>query len=234
VTHWEATIEVVDGTGRLELRGGNGVDGLYVDGRPVGMHWPDCAGSVGQEFYQIEGLSLEERVARLRTLVADGRRRSPERLEAGILPLLSQFPTGTYQVILGKVERECWLIDYDYLPGIYCYYPLDTHYDLMTTFLPTQPANSLVAERVEHWKQAIDSGKRPFAITICMGNDGEDIGHEFVLDGHHKLHAYLALGKRPWRLAIQITPQIPITKDDWPGKAGVDYPRAWEWIFRCR
>lgn len=230
--HWEQTIEIEDGTGRLELRGGGAVDGLYVDGRPVAMHWPDCSGSVGQEYYLVEACSLEERCEALRRLVENGRRRDFALVADRLTPLVAQFPSGRYRLFLEEIERECWLSDYRHLSseGIRGYYPLGTSYEPMVTFLATQPESALQAARVEHWRTVLARRGRPFAITVRE----PDAWNEYILDGHHKLAAYLSLRMRPWRLCIEVAPRTPIGRGDWPARGGLRQPRAWDWIFRQR
>lgn len=219
---WSKELTVREGAGRIELRGLDGPHGLYVDGKPVALHWSACSGSVGMVFYRIGTLGRPPTGATLAHVVEDGRPASPEVLEAMITPLLSQFPTGIYRVSLDEIEEQCWVVNEAPLGrgGPRAYYPLGRDYRWMVSFLPTQ--NALDRERVAWWEERILSGSRPFAITARRAGANS----EYILDGHHKLAAYLNVGQAPWRLGIEVTPRTPITRGDWPR------PRAkppWSW-----
>jgi hypothetical protein len=232
-TEFQEIFENLNGTGQLEVRSFQGADGLFVKGLAAVLHWPDCAGSVGQEFFVFPGTTIERDEA-LRAIVRDARS-APEPLGAALAPLLGQLTPGSYQLRLEQIASE-WAL-HQREPGwfaqgnIFGYYPLDVNYHDQVNLIATQPASASSPETVTDWTNAIESGMRPFALTLRSDCESDLV--EFVLDGHHKLAAYAQLGIAPWRLAIApCFPPAAINSSDWPKEYVPEPTYAWKWIFR--
>lgn len=210
------------------------MDALYVDGQPIALHWPDFAGSVGQEFYLTEVQAPHEHQLHLTDIVADGLRVGHGLGVDDLKPLLRQFASGTYQLLLEDIERSWSFEEWRGATPAHFgwYYPSDDGWREKVTLLPTQNEALIDTARVEQWSRLIKGGRRPFAITARIG----DSAHEYVLDGHHKLRAYEsvshdALSRRrkpinPWRLCICTPPGSRLTQGDWPLEAQ-RMPRPW-------
>ena len=72
-------------------------------------------------------------------------------------------------------------IDFDH------FYPIDTQLVL------TQSPDSLNSDRVAHFAELIESGKRPIILAVTTNEAWCD----YVIDGHHKFAAYKQLNTQP-------------------------------------
>src|SRR5947209_3415471 len=96
--HREETVTITNGTGAIAIRGDEWANALYVHGKPVALHWCDYAGSIGQEFLVLGGITEGEFTENL-SLVAE--LPPPERpLSQYFAALLGQFPNGQYELTL--------------------------------------------------------------------------------------------------------------------------------------
>lgn len=210
------TYTLHEGTGRLTLVGERGICGLAVDGRPVLLNWHDSQGSIGQEFFLIEALPPDESLILLRQLVETG---FSEEIPLGeqLLPLLRQFPSGTYQLTLGELGKDWGVPEWE--PAQRTPWHFGWYYPWDRNLLPTQPDEALNETRVLEWAYAIEAGARPVVITTTT----TESLCEFILDGHHKLWGYGLAKVSPLCLCIlgDITAQ-----PTWPQHLGKP-PAAW-------
>lgn len=205
------TFTLEDGLGRIQLRERGTVGGLYLDGKPLALCWDDNAGSIAQEYWAA-GQAVHAGGGTLSDLVAHGPDLIPP-LAQQFAPLLKNFVSGDYNLTLEELET-IW--EFHVLPMrgnssepvmFGSFYPLEDR-----QFIGTQIEQNISEERVQEWISRIDAGQRPVAISLY---DGEF--RNFVLDGHHKLHAYRTRNIRPWFLTITPTaPSAPLMPVDWP------------------
>lgn len=75
----------------------------------------------------------------------------------------------------------------------------------------TQPYSIISHERVSFYKNLIKSGGKPKVLTIANNNSHNNV--EFILDGHHKILAYLYVGIPCEFITItKISPEDEYTK----------------------
>ncbi|MBC8139538.1 MAG: hypothetical protein H8F28_26970 [Fibrella sp.] len=214
------------GYGRIEVRGNNSASGLFLDGKPFVFSFTDCAGSIGQDLYHFTQLPDSERLPNLSEVTANLPADDAD-LSRIVLPLLQQFKPGAYTLTLAPLTDwgnwvEYWLPDYAQKLGYTDsgYYPLGG-VSGEKTLIATQPDETLSDERIAHFWYAIEAGARPFAITASV--DGGMC--EFVLDGHHKMRAYVHARVNAWRLCISRADSL-LAEDDWPTHV-VGGPPSW-------
>lgn len=224
------TYALKNGAGRIAVRGNRSACGLFLDGEPFVFNWADCAGSIGQDLCYFDTYIKHESILDLAKVTAQLPSKS-EPLWLLILPLLRQFPSGSYTLTLSPlIAGEQWVERYvGYEPGEeppYLireweggYYPENDGVYGGKALVATLPDEWLDEERILQFWYAIESGERPFAITAAV----EGGMCEFVLDGHHKLTAYAYAKTSAWRLCITM-PASPLKKEDWP-TSGI--PRSW-------
>ncbi len=212
---------LTSGAGRIEVRGDGSACGLFLDGKPFVFNFHDYAGSVGQELYYFAPLVDTDRPSGLSEVTVDLPHEDSS-LSLIILPLLRQFPSGVYTLTLAPCMDtdsfvEYHLADYqrDWAYTTSGFYPFGEK-----TLVATQPDKTLDDAHIAHFWYAIEDGERPFAVTATT----DDALCEFVLDGHHKLRAYVHARVKPWRLCISRA-STPLDANEWP--ASVVAPRAW-------
>jgi len=218
-------INVIDGTGRLQVRGTIWAFGLFVDDQPVAANWDYGAGSIGQCFYRVADCSLEQSAAMARDAVRDAS--PPDRpLADRFWPLLNQLASGAYRLDYDEAGSGLDFEELKYTSDMATsgrfneyvnYSPFDRR------LLPTQSTDTRDQPCLLDWAVAIESGQRPTVITTMI--DGAD--SEFILDGHHKLDAYKLAGVQLRRLAIVPLTPPPIRSQDWPDGQLLDPPESW-------
>ena len=216
----------VKGNGRISIRSFRGANALFVDGKPIALDWGDCAGSIGHHFYHAEIMTSCERRNYLRETVSDTANVTKS-LANTFRPLLCEFPSGNYELVLSALESDWQMYSWDQhtlwqSQGWYYPYPYN-----MPVIVPTQPLESLSDSRVLEFMYRIEKGERPFSITAAGSCNHASI--EFVIDGHHKLLAYCEMGLPPWRMRIAAQDYPLLSYDDWP--EGVDVPVSWNLQF---
>lgn len=218
------TYTLTHGTGRIEVRGDGKACGLFLDGKPFVFNFYDCAGSIGQDLYRFAPLVDNDRPIGLSEVTANLPTEDTS-LALIILPLLQQFPSGTYTLTLAPCVDEETFVEY-YLPDHErkWEYTKSGYYPFGEVLVATQPDETFDDARIAHFWYAIENGKRPFAITATTN----DAMCEFILDGHHKMRAYIHAGVKPWRLCISRA-SSPLSEIEWPASIGA--PSAWRTIY---
>jgi hypothetical protein len=218
-------IDIVDGSGRLQVRGTESAFGLFVDGISVAANWYDCAGSIGQYFYRVPDCSLEQSAAMVRDAVRDTLQPS-DTLAKRFWPLFSQFASGPYRLDYDEVGPHLQLREL----GDGSNSPAPAHLNQYANesrfhhvLLPTQRAETRDQDRILAWALAIEAGQRPTIITTTL--DAAD--SEIILDGHHKCAAYEMVGAPARRLAIVPVAPLPLRLEDWPGGQLPNPPESW-------
>jgi hypothetical protein len=218
-------INVVDGAGRLEVRGTVCAFGLFVDDRHVTANWFDLAGSIAQSFYRVADCSVERSAAMARDAVRDALNPAIS-LADPFWPLLNQFVFGPYRLDYDEAGSRLHFHEPQessescMTQGVYGY----AHESLDSrSFLPTQHPDDRDEQRILDWAGAIEAGVRPTVVTTTI--DAAD--SEFIVDGHHKLAAYRLADVPPRRLAIVALAPRPLQSQDWPGGRLSDPPTSW-------
>jgi hypothetical protein len=182
----EETFDLTDGEALLDVRGGEFDAGLLVAGLPVAFLWNDCSGSIGQYLVRSASTeSVEPRLAAIRQIVERRRVNPAVSLVDQFQPLLWLFAPGSYRLIYDPRTAVSSLVDYSSAQDLSRFrqefYPFET-------LILTRPSESLAPARIDHWERRIPgAGDRPVVVTACVdASDGE-----FVIDGHHKLCAYV-------------------------------------------
>lgn len=225
-------INIIDGTGRLQVRGTRRAFGLFVDDQPVAANWYDCAGSIAQCFYRVADCSLEQSAASAREAVRDAL--PPDRpLAYRFWPLLNQFESGAYRLDYDEARSglRFWELNYSSdmaMNGRVNGYASELR-DVQT-LLPTQSTDRRDQACFLDWAVAIESGRRPTVITAMI--DGAD--GQFILDGHHKLAGYELAGVPARRLAIVLLTPRPLRSEDWPGGRLPDRPESWHKVLALK
>jgi hypothetical protein len=218
-------IDIVNGLGRLEVRGSASAFGLFVDGHPVAANWYDCEGSIGQYFYRVPDCSVEQSAALAREAVQNAL--PPDHLLSdGFWPLLNQFACGPYRLDYDEVGPDLQFQEVDYtadLDATAYAYQYANYSRLQHVLLPTQATSTRDQDCILAWAAAIESGRRPTIVTTML--DGAD--SEIVLDGHHKFAAYELVDVLPRRLTIVPLSPAPLRLTDWPGGRMPEPPVSW-------
>jgi len=219
----EYTLE--GGEGLFEIRGGGFDRALLFGGIPVALLWCDCAGSVGQFLVRSRrSLDVSAEVRHLRH-VTDGGLDPGQPLAPQIAPLLALFAGGPYVLTYESAVDDCDLIGFDDASSLLN--QRDYFYPAESTLVATRPYSSLDPSRVEYYRGRISSGVRPVALTVRVGYAA------FVLDGHHKLAAYRALGSPPAVLSIERVEPPQLTPEA-AGHAFAEAPSFYEGYLRLK
>jgi hypothetical protein len=196
------TVEIHDGLGIFEIKGGLDAQGrgrfescLFFEGRPIVLSFSDCQGSIGQ--YLVESDDPEyQKAARQLISLQDLELGTDHSLGAQLQPLLKLFSSGTYKIVYHWLEDQEWCVGD--LPRTEK--PIESSYYPSITVLVRTVANmELDVLRVLWWRDEIASGKRPPIVTVEQAR----AGCSFIIDGHHRLEAYIMLSLSPPVVAIQ-------------------------------
>jgi hypothetical protein len=193
LTFLSETCHLSQSKGILHLKGNSNQSVLYVkkQARAITFYvygntiWQYYAGREIHEellpnFYQYE------------EIVNQGKIDLQQPLAMQFEPVLALLTNGYYELqykewhtikIFSTFSRKATTCDTDFYPFGNEILATQTHLDKFT---------------VENYKTQIRSGKRP--ITVLLHHKEAD--HYFIIDGHHKLHAYKELEIKPFILLI--------------------------------
>ncbi len=179
----EQEVWVEQGCSWLDVRGSDFDAALLIKGQPFLYHWSDCQGSVAQQLVYASLPDPSHAIQRFRTALSEplDTNRNLANCLIDVLPLLAP---GAYRLKL------CDAAEYDIVDFHSAWNPnkdCSHYYPGCGSFVFTQPIDSLRGERIEHYKARIVSGDRPSVLTITVEGGWSD----FVIDGHHRLTAYL-------------------------------------------
>jgi len=192
--------------------------------RPLSVSWYDGHGSVGQYCLNLP-MSREYREKFL-YLYQEGLTKdysdNIEGLKQLLSPLFPLFENGYYELkyyyaevtsfypdtvdkskemeIFNTYRAEKKVKDYNgkerYSYGFMDVTTTNIYYS--NYLFSTQPKEELDAKRIEHFKKVIKNGERPFVLVYSIYYYFNDsYSHKYILDGHHKLEAYMELGITP-------------------------------------
>ena len=206
------TVEIFDGLGVFEIRGGLNADGrgrfescLFFEARPIVLSFPDYQGSIGQ--YLVESDDHEyQQAARQLISLQNLELGTDTSLAAQLQPLLKLFSSGTYKIVYHWLEDDWCVGD---LPRTEK--PIESsYYPNITVLVRTVASEELDVARVLWWRDEIASGKRPPIVTVKQ----EGAECSFIIDGHHRLEAYIMLSLSPPVVAIQSLNINPVSVDE--------------------
>jgi hypothetical protein len=175
--------------GPLDVRGDDFDTALFVAGKSAAYFWSDFNGSIGQNLVRSTATNPPEAVQRFRDSVA-GRTLVAGSIVDSFPELLSILAAGEYKLELEEMSPDIYVVDFGA--------DMTNFYPGFGALIATQPRNLLREEVIRYYDLRIADGGRPLVVTLTGGTSWAD----FVIDGHHKLQAYLRSGVPIRRLAI--------------------------------
>ncbi len=170
--------------------------------KTLAVNWPDCRGSVG-EYYSISDYSIEDRnfyTKNLDNVMTEGADSEQMEITKGFLNL---FANGKYSInkFISKIDKieflaSNQLVYSDIVPKnerfFGWFYPNYRSNSEPLLFSITN--NKIDQNRVEYYCQLIRKGLKPTVLTFEVCNVlSSEYSCKYVLDGHHKIEAYLKL-----------------------------------------
>ena len=194
----------------IQIENGQNIIDIFFDDfasclvikKALAVNWPDCRGSVG-EYYAISDYSIEERNFYTKTIdntFSEGS--DAEQMEI-TKDFLNLFANGKYSInkFIAKVNEIDFLasnqVEYsDIVPQnerfFGCFYPDYRSNSEPILFSITN--DKIDQKRVDYYCQLIRKGIKPTVLTFEVCNLlSSDYSCKYVLDGHHKIEAYLKL-----------------------------------------
>ena len=203
---------VTDGQNIIEIKSDGFSDCIFIE-KPVALVWPDCEGSVG-EYYAVSKFSNEKQdefSSRLNHVVNDG---NDDEILSAIKDFLQLFSDGEYYIyisISSLKNRSFHFVDDSKNSSLsdftYSLFP----YDKQDYFF-TRSYSTINRERVDFYKEKISGGLRPKIIVYADYSFDEPYCHDYIIDGHHKMLAYLELGVNPYCIYISKSTSEKINK----------------------
>lgn len=172
-----------------------------VINKALTVNWPDCRGSVG-EYYAISNYSDEEReklTSELNTVLIDGNEND---ILKSVSTFLNLFSNGEYEIHFYelKIKKHSFfgqdqLIYSETTPDNEKFYGsfYPSFFDSHNIFY-TISNNKMNPERIDFYTELIRQGIRPKILLFESCKDLDNSSSTYILDGHHKLEAYLKLG----------------------------------------
>lgn len=181
----EEQIEVVDGSGAIDLRGDLESALLRIDGEPFSYCWSTEEGTTMNRLLRLASTnSIRNEREYRHAIEADENAPSLESVLKHILPHLS---SGHYTA---RLDDECGTFDIvDIWSATETVSEVESYYGGIVAYMLTQPRAILAESRIAHFCDLIRDDKRPVIVTISLSEDSD----QYVLDGHHKLAAYRRL-----------------------------------------
>lgn len=197
----KAEIEISNGQHIIDIIFNNFASCLVVK-KVIAVNWPDCAGSIG-EYYAVSGYAAEERslyTYHINHALSTGS--DDEQLES-IRDFLQLFADGTYSVIKYSADSNTiefvtshptayYTYSQDQIPPSWLYPSEPEKTDYLFFSITNEKINN---DRVEYYCELIRQGGKPTVLTFesfHMTSFGSS--WKYVLDGHHKIRAYVRLG----------------------------------------
>lgn len=198
--------EVKNGQGIIRIINDDQSNALIIQ-KPTAINWPDCRGSIG-EYYAVSTYDLQQRKALTQqldeVLISGSNRQIMDQMES----FLQLFEDGKYSVHLGKLEMEGSEVIFDLESNLLSkekelfaanFYP----YGDGQIYLASRPKDSIDPQRVAYYEELIRNGARPRVVvyTHYLSHDYVYCNH-YIIDGHHKLMAYINLKINPYDVYI--------------------------------
>lgn len=179
----EENVVAVSPAGVLDVRGDSFEAVLQISQEVIAAHWADCEGSVGQHLVRSVSRQPNHALTRFR--------RSVETSVPDDLPLMEHFQEvvatlvpGQYAFVLEDVSVDSYVVEQEVRPEVAL--DITRFYPGFGAMVATHPRAALSRLTIDRHAQAIRRGERPVVITVSH----DKAWAEFIIDGHHKLHAY--------------------------------------------
>jgi Uma2 family endonuclease len=187
------TVQITDGLSVLEIAEGH--NGLLFEGRLIALEWSDCEGSIGQMLFRANDDTYQaaaQTMFELPEIEID----SLVPLAVQIAPILKLFGNGSYKIACWtKKFGDCYIADLDPEKQ----FEEDHYYPNPSLLLRTIPKATLNESRIAYWIDQIQAGARP-SVLAASSKTGYSV---FIIDGHHRLEAYLRLSVDPQFISIR-------------------------------
>lgn len=192
-------IQVTKGQGIIRILYDEYASCLIIK-EPKIINWPDCGGSIA-EYFSVSDFSPEERLSLTKSIDIAISSGDEDNIIKVLPTFLDLFENGDYSINFGNIElsEAEFITDKDtcasHIPEnerFRNFYPFRSW-----QYFYTIPYKKINQQRVSFYKQAIMSGSRPKVVIydVSYANPYEYIGSSmYVLDGHHKIQAYIDLG----------------------------------------
>lgn len=200
-------IAVDDGLGLLDVRGHSDLGGaLIFKGQVATAIWNAFDGSIGQFLLSAPNQHYREIGSHFHAIA--GSEVYPENLEEIALSVLRLFSNGSYSVHLEDfdLDSDFWIYENysQYSTSFSEFYPN------LNCILDTIPEPTIENDVIEEWQSKIRNQIK--SCVVLLGSPHE-FGY-FVIDGHHRLKAYLKENISPRAIVIhKLNPQELIVED---------------------
>lgn len=193
-------IQVNQGQNIIKLLSDNFSNCLVIE-KALTVNWPDCAGSIG-EYYSISNHSGEERerlTTELNGVLINGNEND---ILESFKTFLNLFSNGEYEIhfYILKIKEHSFfgqdkLVYAETVPENErfsgWFFPSFEEEHVFYTI----PNDKINTERVDFYIDLINKGSRPKIVLFeSFDSTNYEWSSTYVLDGHHKLEAYLKLG----------------------------------------
>lgn len=192
-------INVTNGQGIIRILFDNYASCLVIK-KAIAVNWPDSMGSVG-EYFSVSDYQIEERnllSLQINKMLIHG---TDQDIMASLSDFLNLFSDGKYRITVTDLDlsnsyfNACipkvisgYVSQYEAFSGHL--YPNFSGQE----YFYTLPSNKIDPKRVDYYIDIIKKGEKPKAIIydanhLTTGN----FSSSYVLDGHHKIEAYIKL-----------------------------------------
>ena len=179
----EEAVAAVSPAGVLDVQGDGFEAVLRISHEIVAAYWEDCEGSVGLHLVRAVSHRPDHALTQLR--------RSAETPVPDVQPLMKHFQEvaatlvpGQYVFVLEDVPANSYVVEQEVRPEMTS--DISQFYPGYGAMVATYPRATLSRPTIDRHAQAIQRGERPVVITVSH----DKAWAEFIVDGHHKLHAY--------------------------------------------
>ena len=200
---------VTEGQGVIDIIADGFANSLVIK-TPVAVSWPDCGGSVG-EYYAVSNHGFDEQrslTAGINYAVNNG---NDSEVFSAISNFLNLFASGNYTVTISEINTQfetiaygCMTYNDDVPPEDHFTHSIYNYGNELHLF--SRSYATIDNDRVAEYIKLINDGERPKVIVYEWASNGGCTCPYYIVDGHHKLLAYMEL-----RLPA---PAIYISKED--------------------
>lgn len=181
-------IEITNGKGIIDIQSDGHMDCLIIN-TPYCVERYDYGGTTGK---YVDFINIEERFTYTQALNDALTFGDEEKILESIKDFLQWFSNGSYSVYFYKEAINHDNIEYATKTDPITHKGAHWYYHFQhSVHVFTQSYDIISKERVQYYKDLIEKGMRPKIIAISSVKDWR---LSYILDGHHKLLAYLATG----------------------------------------
>jgi hypothetical protein len=194
-------VEILNGKNIIDIIFDDFASCLVVQ-NPLAVDWPDCTGSVAR-YFSISDLPNDQRASHVKMIdkaMAEGT--DEEQMDA-VKEFLNLFANGKYSISKYDVKHGTvqvytnhQIVYADSVPQNerFSGYYYDGYSGNNISLISSQSPDKIDKDRVEYYCKLIERGARPTVLIFCVYNASTSTySSTYVLDGHHKLEAYLKM-----------------------------------------